>query len=201
MDEKNKSTISRTESQNLSNSQQRLSRPRSQLSINRVSFRLDQKFKELTKRINVANKLSKAKRDDAIQETGALLDEPSSGSKIISKIAPILTDNRAQTSDLLMDRNFKDGIINEGQLIFDMDYTIVRDSAKTISRPFIYSTPDVDLKNITDILFDNWKLSVPRIVLFLLTDTDHLRTWNNSRQINSFKTGIMKVILMQTLNF
>lgn len=200
MDEKNKSTIRRTESQtyeqNLSDSQQKLSRPRSHLNINRVSFRIDQKFKELTKRINVANKLSKAKRDDAIQETGALLDEPSSGSKIISKIAPILSDNRTRISDLFTDRNFKDGIINEGHLIFDMDYAILRDSAKTISRPFIYSKPNVDLKNITDILFDNWKLSVPRIVLFLLTDTDQLRTWNNSRQINSFKTGIMKVILL-----
>nr|XP_046916059.1 transient receptor potential cation channel subfamily M member 2-like [Dermatophagoides farinae] len=169
--------------------------------ISRVSSRIDQTFKQFATRVQVANKLSKAKRkeENMAINAGTLLEEPSCRTKSIKKIqkqlSPFIQQQQQQSKQFYHDQdgNVKEGVISGGNLVFDVDYPLsISDSKRSISRPYIYLTADVEMKNITEILFDEWHVSMPRIALFLLSDPDHFRTWNNPRQMASFRTGVMK---------
>ncbi|OTF80274.1 hypothetical protein BLA29_011615, partial [Euroglyphus maynei] len=168
--------------------------------ISRVSSRIDKTFKQMATRIQVASKLSMAKRKDEnnIINAGTLLDEPNSRSKSMKKIHK---QSSPFTKQFYHDHDgiVKEGVISGGNLIFDIDYPL--DSKKIISRPYIYLTADVEMKNITNVLFNEWHLSIPRIALFLLSDPDHFRAWNNSRQMASLRTGVIKVFYLFYLKY
>ena len=53
--------------------------------------------------------------------------------------------------------------------------------------------PDVDVNNVVEILLSEWRLPVPRIAVFMLSNVGELQTWHNTRQNNAFKKGLMKV--------
>nr|XP_027194835.1 uncharacterized protein LOC113789492 [Dermatophagoides pteronyssinus] len=190
--------ISNIENQQQNQSTTNLSRTVSISNLSRVSSRIDKTFRQMASRIQVANKLSMAKRkeENLAINSGTLLEESNLRSKSIKKIvkqlSPMKSTNRQYYQDQDGGEIVKEGIISGGNLIFDIDYPLASDSMKTISRPYIYLTSDVEMKNITNVMFNEWHLSIPRIALFLLSDPDHFRTWNNSRQMSSFRTGVMK---------
>lgn len=193
-------TTSKDAPQNISTTN--LSRTVSMSNISRVSSRIDQTFKQFATRVQVANKLSKAKRkeENMAINAGTLLEEPNCRTKSIKKIqkqlSPFIQQQQQQSKQFYHDQdgNVKECVISGGNLVFDVDYPLsISDSKRSISRPYIYLTADVEMKNITEILFDEWHVSMPRIALFLLSDPDHFRTWNNPRQMASFRTGVMKV--------
>lgn len=197
--------ISNIENQQQNQSTTNLSRTVSISNLSRVSSRIDKTFRQMASRIQVANKLSMAKRkeENLAINSGTLLEESNLRSKSIKKIvkqlSPMKSTNRQYYQDQDGGEIVKEGIISGGNLIFDIDYPLASDSMKTISRPYIYLTSDVEMKNITNVMFNEWHLSIPRIALFLLPDPDHFRTWNNSRQMSSFRTGVMKVCFIFVL--
>lgn len=84
----------------------------------------------------------------------------------------------------------KEGILSGGQLVFPNDTKF----GSACSRPYIYVMPDVDVNNVVEVLIKEWAMSLPRIVLFMLTNLEEIPSYNvNQRQMNAFKKGLMKV--------
>ncbi|KPM03741.1 hypothetical protein QR98_0021750 [Sarcoptes scabiei] len=135
--------------------------------------------------------MAKRLEEQESESGGALLDDPSlSSPKNLNQIiTEISNEKRNEINQNCIPR---DGVIGGGSLIFDIDYSLPSMKQKNISRPYAYIKSDASIKNVMDLIINDWHLSLPRIILFLISDPDHFRNWNNYRQITSFKTGVMK---------
>lgn len=63
---------------------------------------------------------------------------------------------------------------------------------ETEGHPFLTTTHDTNMEEISNVLQYKWKIKNPRIVLVMISNVTSHHDWKNSRQLENFQKGLIK---------
>ncbi|KAH7954400.1 hypothetical protein HPB49_018252 [Dermacentor silvarum] len=66
-------------------------------------------------------------------------------------------------------------------------------------RPYIRVTHDISIEEVLNIFTREWKFTLPRIVLVIISSLTTWQEWSAPRQLENFKEGLIKVGTLHNL--